>query len=87
MPGIARVGLDTAGGLITGNLEPNIRVNGYPVAVVGTAVASHGTGAHASATMAAGSSVVRANGIAVCRAGDAATCGDLATGDPKISAG
>ena len=87
MPGISRVGVDTAGGTIIGNLAPTVRINGSSVAVTGASVASHGTGPHASPTMSGHSSTVRANGIFICRAGDAATCGHVATGSSTVSAG
>lgn len=87
MPGISRVGVDIAGGTIIGNLAPTVRVNGSSVAVTGASVTSHGIGAHASPTMSAHSSTVRANSIFICRAGDAATCGDVATGSSTVSAG
>lgn len=80
MPGIARVGIDTAGGTILGGGQSSVYVNGALAAVIGDAVASHGLPPHASATMVEGSSSVFINNIGVCRAGDAASCGDAATG-------
>jgi len=90
MPGISRVGVDTAGGgTITGNLAPTVRANGSSVVVTGATVASHGTipNVHGSATMSAHSSTVRANGIFICRAGDVATCGHTASGSSTVRAG
>lgn len=87
MPGIARVGVDTAGGLIVGNLAPTVFANGAPVAVIGAEVAPHGDPPHDTATMVEGSSTVFAQGIGVCRAGDAASCGDTATGSADTFAG
>lgn len=87
MGGIARVGVDTAGGTITGNLAPTVFVNGSPVAVIGAAIAGHGKAPHAAPTMAAGSGTVKAQGIGVCRAGDAATCGHAASGSGNVTAG
>lgn len=87
MSGICRVGVDTAGGTIVGNLAPTIFVNGSPIAVNGAEVASHGLSPHSAAVMIGGSGTVRANGIFVCRAGDAATCGHTASGSSTISAG
>lgn len=80
MPGIARVGIDTAGGTILGGGQSSVYVNGALAAVIGDAVTSHGLPPHASATMVEGSSSVFINNIGVCRAGDAASCGDVATG-------
>jgi uncharacterized Zn-binding protein involved in type VI secretion len=87
MPGIARVGVDTAGGTITGNLAPNVNINGSPIVVKGATVQGHGLGPHASPTMDGCSSTVFANGIPVCREGDAATCGHPATGSGSVNAG
>lgn len=86
MPGVARIDQDTAGGTIVGVLVPSVLVNGTPVAVVGAEVAPHGIGLHAAPFMAEGSGTVTAGGIAVCRAGDAANCGHLATGSGDVSA-
>lgn len=80
MPGIARVGVDTAGGIILGGGQNSVFVNSSLVAVIGDAVAGHGPGVHASPVMAEGSTNVFANNIGVCREGDAASCGDTATG-------
>lgn len=77
MANVGRVGVDAAGGAVIGNLAPTVRVNGAAVAVVGAAVASHGTNAHANATMVGHSATVRAQGIFICRAGDAASCGHV----------
>lgn len=78
MPAVARVNVDLAGGLITGNLAPAVFVNGSPVAVAGAAIAAHGDSPHAAAVMAAGSPTVYAGGIPVCRFGDPATCNHVA---------
>ena len=87
MPGIARVGVDSAGGTITGNLAPTVFVNGSPIAVKDAAVAGHGLPPHASPVMVGCSTTVFANGIGVCRANDAASCGDTASGSGNVNAG
>lgn len=87
MPGIARVGVDSAGGTILGGGNTHVRVNGALAAVVGDAVAGHGSGAHANPTMVQGSSKVFIRGKAVCRAGDAASCGHVASGSGNTNAG
>lgn len=87
MPGVSRVGVDAAGGTIVGNLAPTVFVNGAPVAVLGAAVAGHGVAPHAAPVMAQASSTVYANGIAICRAGDAASCGHVASGSSNVFAG
>lgn len=80
MPGVARVKVDSAGGLINGPGSDTVFVNNANVSLIGDAVASHGTTPHNNATMAEGSATVFASGIGVVRAGDAATCGHTATG-------
>ncbi len=87
MPGVSRVGVDSAGGTIVGSLAPTVVVNGSPIAVKGAAVAGHGLGPHAGPVMSGSSSTVFANGIEVVRAGDAASCGDTATGSSDVFAG
>ena len=88
MKGVGRVGVDSAGGVITGVIAPNVIVNGEPIVLVGAAITPHGTGTHASSAMAEGSSTVFVNGIAVCRTGDAASCGHtLSDGSDNIFIG
>ena len=87
MPGISRVGVDAAGGTIVGNLAPTVKVNGSPVAVKGAAVAGHGRSPHSSPVMSGSSGTVKANGIEICRAGDAASCGHAASGSGDVKAG
>lgn len=87
MAGVSRVGVDMAGAIITGNLSPTVKVNGSPVAVVGADVQGHARGLHRTSKIAVGSGTVFAQGKAVCRAGDAATCGDVATGSSNVNAG
>ena len=81
MPGVSRVGTDSAGGLITGPGSSTVFVNGDKVSLIGDSVASHSPGGiHNSATMIEGSTNVFASGTGVVRAGDAATCGHTASG-------
>ena len=88
MPGVSRVGVDSAGGTIVGPGVSSVVVNGAPVSVIGDSVAPHSPGGvHLSATMVAGSGTVIAGGIGVVRAGDAASCGDTATGSSDVIAG
>lgn len=87
MPGIARVGVDTAGGTIVGGGQSTVYANGALVAVLGDAVAPHGPSPHDAAVMVEASSTVFAEGIRVCRAGDAASCGHVATGSGNVNAG
>lgn len=83
MPGITRVGIDTAGGVIQGPGAPLVTINGAPVSLVGDSVTGHGSGSHASAVMVQGSAIFTVNGIPVVLAGMRASCNDQATGDPK----
>lgn len=87
MPGIARVGLDTAGGTILGGNQSTVYVNGALAAVIGDDVSPHGDIPHDSPTMVEGSSTVFINKIGVCREGDAASCGHTATGSSDTFAG
>lgn len=86
MPGVSRVNQDTAGGTITGNLAPTVFVDNKPIAVKGAAVANHGISPHSSPVMSGHSGNVFANNIAICRAGDAASCGHGATGSGDVFA-
>jgi uncharacterized Zn-binding protein involved in type VI secretion len=86
MPGIARVGVDTAGGTLLQGSNSHVYVNGALVEVLGGPVAPHGTGPHSHPTMATASSGVFINGVGVCRAGDSASCGHTATGDSGVFA-
>jgi len=87
MPGAVRVGMDSAGGVITGNLAPTVLVNGAPIGVKGADITGHGTGAHAGPVMVGASGTVFAQGKPVCRAGDLATCGDSASGSANVLVG
>lgn len=72
---VLRVGVDSAGGTITGVMSSKTFVGGSPIVCVSATVNPHGTGAHGSATMSSGSSKTFANGHSICGAGDTATCG------------
>lgn len=87
MPGVARVGTDAAGGTILGGGNSHVFCNGALVAVLGDAVAGHGKSPHAAPVMASASGSVFINGIPVCRAGDAASCGHGASGSGDTFAG
>ena len=87
MPGICRVGIDTAGGVILGGGQNFVYANGALVSVDGDLVQGHGVGPHAGPVMIAGSKNVFINGIAVCNAGDLATCGHPASGSSNVFVG
>ncbi|WP_080619432.1 PAAR domain-containing protein [Brucella intermedia] len=82
MPGVACVGVDSAGGVQLGMQAAKFKVRGAPVVVVGDRVAGHGEQPHASPRMAQGTSKFRVNGIPVCRQGHAASCGHTTSGRP-----
>tara|TARA_R100000008_G_scaffold85631_2_gene76087 strand:+ start:2126 stop:2413 length:288 start_codon:yes stop_codon:yes gene_type:complete len=87
MPGIARVGTDTAGGMQLGGGNTTVFVNGAPAQVLGGPVAGHGLPPHSSPIMVGASSTVFAQGIPVCRQGDSASCGHTSTGSGNVFAG
>jgi uncharacterized Zn-binding protein involved in type VI secretion len=96
MTGVARVGVDSAGGTIIGALVPTVTVNGAPIAVLGAAVLPHAPypppppfAVHQVAViMEQGSATVFAGGKPVCRAGDLASCGHAAEpGSSTVLAG
>lgn len=72
---VGRVGVDTAGGVLTSPLVPNVYVNGAPIAVEFTPVAPHGKGPHGGSFMTHGTSTVIAGGQYVSATGDIASCG------------
>jgi uncharacterized Zn-binding protein involved in type VI secretion len=86
MPGVSRIGVDTAGGTIVGNLAPTVYVNDVPIVVKGADIEGHGRGSHSRPVMDGSSSTVYANNILICRADDAATCGHVATGSGNVIA-
>lgn len=77
---VSLVGQDTAGGMIVGPGNPNWTWNGKPISLVGDAILPHGSGPHAGPKIVEGSPWMTINGIAVTRAGSAASCGHAATG-------
>ena len=86
MPGICRDGTDSAGGALIKS-QTTVFANGEEVIVHGDTVTAHAPGGiHAAPpTMIAGSKDVFIGGIAVCNAGDLATCGHAATGSPNVN--
>ncbi len=87
MPGIARVGQDSAGGMILNGGNGSVFANGTIVAVRGSGVSGHGSSPHSGPIMVCASGTVFASGINVCRAGDCASCGHVATGSGNVFAG
>jgi uncharacterized Zn-binding protein involved in type VI secretion len=72
--------IDTAGGALRAETAPWYRILGHPVAVTGDTVEGHGDGTHAAPVMVEGEVWFRVAGRPVCRAGNAASCGHVATG-------
>ena len=87
MPGIARVGTDSAGGVQLQGGNTTVFVNGAVAQVLGGPVAGHGDSPHSSPNMVGASSTVFAQGIPVCRQGDSASCGHTSTGSGNVFAG
>jgi uncharacterized Zn-binding protein involved in type VI secretion len=86
MPGICRNTTDSAGGALIAS-QSKVKVNGAAVVVHGDDVTGHGVGLHAGPTMIAGSNNVFIGGVAVCNAGDLATCGHAASGSSNVNVG
>ncbi|MEO8603373.1 MAG: PAAR domain-containing protein [bacterium] len=86
MPFVARNGDSCGGTIIATALRTT--VNGLAVARIGDQVTSHGDPPHHNAHMVEGSLTVLAEGIGVCRFGDAASCGHtISTASSDVSAG
>jgi len=86
MPGICRDADDAAGGALIKS-QSTVFANGKNVIVNGDSVTGHGDSPHDAPTMIAGSDSVFIGGIAVCNAGDLATCGHDASGSDTVSVG
>ena len=87
MPGITRCFTDNAGGVVLGGSNSTVSVNGVPGAVITTPISGHGDGPHAAPWMAGASTSVYFSGLPVCRVGDTASCGHIATGSSDVFAG
>lgn len=80
-----RATVDTAGGGLIASTQSFATSNGAPLALLGAAVASHGSSPHDAATMVEASSFVTVNGTAVVLEGKLASCGDAATGSGPVT--
>jgi uncharacterized Zn-binding protein involved in type VI secretion len=87
MPGLAREGLDAAGGAQLAGGQASVHANGARVVVLGDPVAGHGEPPHAAPVMAEASASVFAGGKPVCRAGARASCGHATSGSADVHAG
>lgn len=77
---ISLVGVNAAGGVITGGGQDYHTVQGSITAVKGDGVSSHGKSPHSSPVMAEGHNWYTINGIPVVCEGHLATCGHAADG-------
>lgn len=75
MPGATREATDICAGTVQVSLQQTVFVNGKPWAVLGTPITSHAPcpvpPSHCAAVMSGSSGTVYAEGILVCRLGDA----------------
>ena len=85
MSGVSRDN-DTAGGDLIPT-QSTVKATSNAIIVHGDAVAGHGLPPHAAPTMIAGSNNVFIGGVAVCNAGDSATCGHTSTGSSDVNVG
>lgn len=86
MPGICRDADDAAEGALIKS-QSTVFANGKNVIVHDDNVTPHGDSPHDAPTMIAGSNDVFIGGIAVCNAGDLATCNHAASGSITVSVG
>lgn len=88
MPTASRVGVDAAGGVNLGGGQYWVRIVEKFWVVVGDPNAAHGLPPHVPGpdNMAAGSELVRIDGIPVCRVGDPAGCGHRISGSEHVNA-
>lgn len=85
---VCRVGQDSSGGLIIGNLAPTVFVNNRPIAVgPGAAITPYGDNCRANPTTLQASSTVFAEGQGVVRSGDLDLCGTPCTSNSNVLAG
>lgn len=87
MPGIARKGVDVAGGVAIQGSD-NVFVNGCGVVRNGDVVAAHGIPPHSPPpAMIAQCNNLYVNGILVVNQGDSATCGHTISGSGNVFVG
>jgi len=86
---ICRVGVDSSGNLIVGNLAPTVFVNGFPIAVGpgATILPYNEDGCKSHPTTLQTSFTVFAQGFGVVRAGDLDSCGTPCTSTSNVLAG
>lgn len=82
---VCLVGVDAAGGIITGPGSANWTWDGVPISLLGDSVASHGRSPHDAAMIADASPWFTIDGVPVTRTGSMASCGHAATGSAPLS--
>ena len=82
MPGIAVVGLDSAGGKQLGGSNDFVTIDGAFIVCIDDPVEPHGPGTHLVPKMVEGSSFVTINGKPICFAGNRASCDHTTSGRP-----
>ena len=87
MSKVCRVNIDIAGGVILGGGNTTVFSNSQPISVDNDEVQSHGTGIHTNSRMIASRSNVYINGKRVCKEGNLATCGHIASGSSNMYIG
>ena len=76
---------DLAGGKLIPS-QSSVYFNGKLVIVDGDMIESHGIGPHIAATI-SGTSTVKIGAKSIVKTGDAASCGDIATGSSTVIIG
>lgn len=72
-------------GVLYSPIVPTCVIGAFPVAVNGNLITPHGKPPHSpTPTLIATQFKVLARGIPLCRAGDIATCGDVAIAGPNV---
>lgn len=84
MPIVSLVGIDSAGGKITGPGNPNWTWNGAPISLLGDSIEPHAPGTHMAAKINTASPWMTIEGIPVTRVTSTATCDHVATGSSQM---
>ena len=86
MGNACRANIDKAGGIILGG-STTVSIDGFPVALQGNKILSHGDNPHKDAVVVNGSSQFVVEGIPVCVSGmSKGTCGHPATSSSTVTA-
>lgn len=87
MARVALVGSSTAGGGVVLNGSSTVKIDGRPVALVGSSIAPHGKAPHSNSRITSGSSTVFIGGVPVARVGDSTLCGHPVSGGSSVDCG